>query len=71
MFFLIDQLSLSIHNVPDTDICQSSLSLREGLVHQPRLDSIVQDTMKLLMLIGNAIVDINYSYPLLKLHIAL
>jgi len=37
---------------------------REGPVHQ--LNSLVQDTMKLLTLIGNAIVDIDLFIPLVE-----
>ena len=41
-----DQSTQSIVYVQDTDICQTSFSLRERVHH---FDSIVQDTMKLLM----------------------
>ena len=46
-------------------ICQTSFSLRDGPVYQ--FDSAVQETMKLLVLIGNAVVDIHLFISLERL----
>ena len=58
-----DQITQSVVYVQDTDVMPDFFQLeREGPVHQ--FDGAIQETMKLLMLIGNAVVDILYSYPL-------
>ena len=61
-----DQLTQSVIYLQDTDITPDFLQLeREGPVYQ--FDSAVQETMKLLMLMGNAMVDIHLFISLERL----
>ena len=61
-----DQLTQSVIYVQDTDIMPDFFQLeREGPVYQ--FDSAVQETMKLLMLIGNTVVDIHLFKSLERL----
>ena len=60
------QSTQSVIYVQDTDITPDFFQLeREGPVYQ--FDSAVQETMKLLMLIGNAVVDIHLFISLERL----
>ena len=63
--FTCNQSTQSIVYVQDTDIALDFFQLeREGPVYQ--FDSVVQETMKLLMLIENAVVDIHLFTRLKK-----